>query len=78
MKSIKKIKTTIKKAVDSALKGTKKVRKGTKIVNAIELTTEEREVMFRDELNTLMTKYGCGLSIVVSDQKSAPLPVIEA
>lgn len=74
----KTIKKVIKKAVDTALKGTKKVRKGTKIVNALELPGTEREVLFRDELNSLFAKYGCGLSIIVADNQPAPLPTIEA
>ena len=72
------IKEAIKKSVDVALKGTKKVRQGSKIVNASELLLTEREVLFRQELEELMKKYHIGLSVATVDTKTVTLPPVEA
>lgn len=42
------------------------------------LPIAERELMFRDELVTLMSKYAIGLSVAIIDQKTETLPVIQA
>ena len=76
-----KLKTSLRTKVAKATKLTTKAVKT--LVNFINddytsLPIAERELMFRDELQSLMGKYAIGLSIAIIDQKTETLPVIQA
>ena len=68
---------TVKTQVKKAVKLMTKIVKSMKVDYTL-LPIADREVMFRDELSTLMTKYNCGLSVAIVDSTPVTLPTIEA
>ena len=67
------VKPQVKKAVKLINKAVKSLKK-----DYTNLPLVDREVMFRDELHTLMAKYNCGLSVAIVDTTPITLPSIEA